>query len=61
MTELDEFKILVAQAARKNLKGPEDEALIAAGRFIEQTLRETCIGAEHWPQIFINVGKRLDS
>lgn len=60
MTELDEFRILVAQASRKTLKGPEDEALIAAGRFIEQTLRETYISSEHWPRIFINIGNRLD-
>lgn len=60
MTELDEFRILVGRAKRKLVKEPEDEALIAAGRFIERVLWEKGVIPEHWHEVFLEVGSRLD-
>jgi hypothetical protein len=38
MSLLGEFRALVAQAKRKSVKTPEDEAIIAAGAAIEYWL-----------------------
>jgi hypothetical protein len=38
-TLLNEFRAIVAQAKRKQIKGPEEEALIAAGNAVEYLLQ----------------------